>query len=92
MYFKALIICSIFFLSTSAIASTKVLEAYKANSSDVAQAEKFLRDLPEACSGSYAYASDNGAVTIRLICIGYSKAKSMDGTVIIKNGVVTQIK
>ncbi len=46
MRFKILIICLVLVTATSVFASTKVLDAHKANSSDVAQAEKFLRDLP----------------------------------------------
>ena len=57
------------------------------------EAEKFLRDLPTACSGSYAYAScQDGTVNIRVICIGPTKAESMDGLIAIKNGVVTKVK
>lgn len=92
MRFKILIFCLVLFTATSVFASTKVLDAHKANSSDVARAEKFLRDLPKPCSGSYAYASDDGAVNIRVICIGSTKSESMDGLITIKNGVVSQVK
>lgn len=72
--------------------SSKVLDAYHATHSDVAQAEKFLKDLPDACSKSYAYASDDGTVTVKIICIGSTKSQSMDGLIKIKDGVVTQVK
>ena len=78
------------FVSTIAFADSKVRDASYANRSDVVQAEKFLESLPEACSASYAYASTNGTVNIRLIC--KDSGKSTDGLVTIKNGVVTQIK
>lgn len=67
MRFKILIFCLVLFKATTVFASSKVLDADKANPSDVAQAEKFLRDLPKACSGSYAYASSDGTVNIRVI-------------------------
>ncbi|MCM2284368.1 MAG: hypothetical protein NDI81_06280 [Desulfobacula sp.] len=92
MCYKILTLCLVLFAATTVFASTKVLDAHKANPSDVAQAEKFLRDLPNACSGSYAYASSDGTVNIRVICIGSTKTESMDGLIAIKNGVVTQVK
>lgn len=92
MRLKILIFCSMLLMSTNVLAATKVLDAYHANPSDVAQAEKFFKDLPNACSGSYAYASDDGTVNIRVICIGSTKSESIDGLITIKNGVVTQVK
>lgn len=87
-----LILCLVLITATNVFASTKVLDANQANPSDVAQAENFLRDLPAACSGSHAYASSDGTVNIRVICIGSTKSESMDGLITIKNGVVTQVK
>lgn len=84
--------CAVLLLAGSGHTAGKVLDASRANPSDVAQAEKFLNDLPDACSGSYAHATSDGAVAVRLICIGSSTAKSTDGTIIIKNGKVTQIE
>ncbi len=92
MRFKNLIVGLVLVTATSVFASNKVLDAHKANPSDVTQAEKFLKDLPKPCSGSYAYASADGAVNIRVICIGSTKSESMDGLIAIKNGVVTQVK
>jgi len=90
---KIMTFCCVFLLfSGSGFTAKRVLDASRANQSDVAQAEKFLNDLPDACSGSYAHATNDGAVVIRLICIGSSTAKSTDGTIIIKNGKVTQIE
>jgi len=77
-------------LITTAFAADIVRDAKYANSSDVRQAESFLASLPSACSESYAYASPDGTVIIRIICEG--AGKSMDGLVSIKNGIVTQIK
>jgi hypothetical protein len=92
MRFKILILCLLLCAVTSVVASNKVLDAHKANPSDVAQADKFLKNIPEACSRSYAYASDDGTVNIRIICISSTKSESMDGLITIKNGVVTQVK
>ncbi|MGD9733588.1 MAG: zinc ribbon domain-containing protein [Desulfamplus sp.] len=72
--------------------SSKVLDADYATHSDVAQAEKFLKDLPDSCSKSYAYASDDGTVTVKIICMGSTKSQSMDGLIKIKDGVVTQVQ
>ncbi len=90
MRFKILIICMLLSASTIAFAADRVKNASYANSSDVAQAEKFLDSLPGACSKSYAYASTNGVVNIRIICKG--SGQSMDGLITIQNGVVTQVK
>lgn len=92
MHYKVLILSLVLFTATSVFASSNVLDSHQANPSDVAQAEKFLRDLPEACSGSHAYASADATVNIRVICIGSTKAESMDGLITIKNGIVTQVK
>lgn len=64
-------------------------ESY-ANPEDVRQAKQFLADLPPACSGSRASASRDGTVTIRLSCVGSSN--SMNGSIKIKNGIVTEIQ
>ena len=64
--------------------------AAEANPSDLAQASKFLVNLPPACSGSSKYVDAGGAVNIRVVCDG--NGKKMDGLVVIKNGVVTQIR
>jgi hypothetical protein len=92
MRFKILIFCLMLFIAPSVGASTKVLDEHHANPTDVSQAEKFLKDLPEECSGSYAYASVDGTINIRLICIGSTKSESIDGLITIKNGAVTQVK
>ena len=84
--------CALLLLAGSGFTAKRVLDASRANPSDVAQAEKFLNDLPDACSGSYAHATNDGAVVVRLICIGSNTAKSTDGTIIIKNGKVTQVE
>lgn len=88
----AVFCCALLLLAGTGFTAKAVLDAHRASPSDVAQAEKFLNDLPDACSGSYAHATNDGAVVIRLICIGSSTAKSTDGTIIIKNGRVTQIE
>ncbi len=64
--------------------------AVEANPSDLAEANKFLADLPVACSNSYMYISQDGNLNIRIKCDG--NGKKMDGLVAIKNGVVTDIK
>ncbi len=64
--------------------------AAEAHPSDLAQANKFLAELPPACSGSYKYVSSDGTVNIRIKCDG--NGKKMDGLVAIKNGVVTKVK
>ena len=80
---------SLLLLSTSTVLAA-VENAASANPDDVAQADKFLSGLPPACSASYAYASNDGTVNIRVICSG--SGKSMDGLVSIKNGIVTKIQ
>lgn len=72
----------------NANACAAVQNAAKANPSDVSQAEKFLADLPPACSASYASVADDGTVNIRIICNG--SGKSTNGSISIKNGLVTQ--
>jgi hypothetical protein len=64
--------------------------AVDANASDLAQANKFLVDIPPACSKSYKIVGDNGAVNIHILCEG--NGKKMDGLVVIKDGVVTKIR
>jgi hypothetical protein len=63
----------------NALAVGRVENTARAKSSDVAQAERFLADLPSACSSSHAHASTDGTVNIRIICNG--SGKSMDGIV-----------
>ncbi|NCD09851.1 MAG: hypothetical protein EOL98_10565 [Negativicutes bacterium] len=93
MHLKITALCfAALLLAGSGLAGKKVLDASRAKPSDVAQAERFLNSLPDACSGSYAHANSDGAVVIRLICIGNSVAKSTDGTIIIKDGKTTQIE
>lgn len=93
MRFRIMVFCcAALLLAGSGFAAKKVLDSSRASSSDVAQAERFLNELPDACSGSHAYATEDGAVVIRLICIGSSTAKSTDGTFIVKNGKLTQIE
>ena len=75
-------------ITTSTFA--QVQNAARANRADVAEAEKFLAQLPSAFSGSHAYATEDGTVNIRIICSGSGKA--MDGLVAIKNGVVTKVR
>ena len=64
--------------------------AAEPNPSDLAQANKFLADLPGACSSSYKYISPDGTVNIRIKCD--RNGKKIDGLIAIKNGVVTDIK
>ena len=71
-------------------ASTTIQNASSASPSDVAQAEKFLADMPAACSDSSGWASSDGTVTVHMLCNG--NGKSMDGMISIKNGVVTKVK
>jgi hypothetical protein len=61
-----------------------------ASSSDIDQANRFLADLPPACSRSYKSVDSGGTVSIRVICSG--NGQSVDGLVAIKNGVVTKIR
>ncbi len=70
--------------------SSAVQGATYTNSSDVTVAEKFLNDLPAACSASSASASSDGTINIRILCNG--NGKSMDGLVSIKNGIVTKVR
>lgn len=65
-------------------------EAAKANPSDIAQATKFLASLPAACAQSSQHVGTDGAVNIRVLCDG--NGKTMDGLVVIKDGIVTKIR
>jgi hypothetical protein len=77
-------------LIAATVATWATADAAEANPSDLAQANKFLADLPPACSASYKYVASDGTVNIRLKCDG--NGKKMDGLVAIKNGVVTKIQ
>lgn len=70
--------------------SPTVENASYAKASDVQEAEKFLAQIPEACSNTRATAAADGTITIRLLCNG--NGKSMDGSVSIKNRIVTELK
>ena len=58
--------------------------------SDVAQANRFLTELPSACSGSYTTIAADGSVNVHIACD--RNGKKMDGLVVIKDGKVTQIR
>uniref|UniRef100_UPI0040567393 hypothetical protein n=1 Tax=Candidatus Electronema sp. TaxID=2698783 RepID=UPI0040567393 len=77
-------------LISATVAAWATAYAAEANPSDLSQADKFLADLPAACSGSYKYVGSDGAVNIRIICDG--NGQKMDGLIVIKNGVVTQVR
>jgi len=70
--------------------SSAIENASFANPADVRQAEQLLASLPSACNGSRASATRDGTVTIRLLCQGNNK--SMDGSIKIKDGIVTEIQ
>ncbi|MDX2299414.1 MAG: hypothetical protein NW204_06790 [Xanthomonadaceae bacterium] len=77
----------------SLVASASVLttaSAADASRSDLAQADRFLAELPSACSGSYKYVGSDGTVNIRVKCDG--NGKKMNGLVTIKNGIVTNVQ
>jgi hypothetical protein len=61
-----------------------------AKPNDLSEAKKFLAGLPPACSNSYASASNDGTVKIRILCD--SGDKSMDGIIEIKDGIVKKIQ
>lgn len=77
-------------LIVTTVAMWATAHAAEANPSDLAQADKFLADLPPACLGSYKYVGSDGTVNIRIKCNG--NGKKMDGLVAIRNGVVTKIQ
>lgn len=62
----------------------------RANPRDVRQAKEFLASLPLACMQSRIAAAVDGTVRIQIACRDASK--SMDGTVEIKNGIVTNMR
>ena len=68
------------------------ISAYAANAkpSDLAQADKFLAELPAVCATSSRYVGADGSVHIRIKCDG--NGKQVDGLVAIKNGIVTKIR
>jgi hypothetical protein len=76
--------------SESSLRGAQVQNASLAKPGDVQDAENFLNELPAACGSSSASAGADGAVTIRVVCSGNGKA--MDGTVRIKDGIVTDIR
>jgi len=80
------LVAALFVVETSV---AQVRNASRANRADIAQAEKFLAELPPACAKSHAYADPDGTVNIRLICSGSGKA--MDGLVAIRNGRVIRV-
>lgn len=65
-------------------------QAAKANPADLAQADKFLADLPPSCAASSKEVGADGAVTIRIQCSG--NGKKLNGLVAIKDGVVTRVE
>lgn len=77
-------------LIAATVATWATAHAAEASPSDLSQANKFLADLPSACSGSYKSVGPDGSVNIRVICDG--NGKKMDGLVVIKNGVVTKVR
>lgn len=68
----------------------EIKNAKFASPHDVRLAEEFLRSLPSFCSSSYAYASRDGSVNIRIIC--RNNERSMTGLISFKNGVMTRIE
>ena len=63
-----------------------------ANSQDIELAKKFLSDLPPMCKNSSSSVSYDGTVIIRILCIGPSPDKSVDGEVQIKDGFVKKVR
>ncbi len=68
------------------------ISAYAANAkpSDLAQADKFLAELPAVCAASSRSVGSDGSINIRIKCDG--NGKKIDGLVAIKNGIVTKIR
>lgn len=64
--------------------------AADANPADVAQADKFLAQLPASCGASSKSVASDGTVNIRIKCDG--NGKKMDGAVAIKDGIVTKVE
>lgn len=64
--------------------------AGEASASDLAQADKFLAEIPPACAKSYKSVGSDGSVRIHILCSG--NGKTTDGLVVIRNGVVTKIR
>lgn len=62
----------------------------RANPSDLQQARQFLDDLPPACARSKHSVGRDGTVTITISCEGANG--SLNGTVKIKDGIVTEIR
>lgn len=77
-------------VATRDTSAEKVKDSHLANPQDVNEAEKFLSQLPPACSNSRALALSDGTVSIRIVCAGGEK--SMDGMVEIRNGIVKNIR
>ena len=77
-------------LCTGAFAAGKVKDANRAKPADVVEAETFLAKLPPACAETHAYASRDGTVSIRIICV--KDGKTTNGLLVIKNGIVKSIE
>ena len=77
-------------LLAATIAYSGAASAVEANPADLAQADKFLKDLPKSCGSSSKSVDADGAVSIRIKCDG--NGKKMDGLVSIKDGIVTRVE
>ena len=62
----------------------------KAAAEDVRQAKELLRQMPPACAKSGAAATDDGEITVTIVC--GDEPKSLNGLIRIKNGIVTEIQ
>ncbi len=59
---------------------------------DIELAKKFISELPPACKGSQYSVLSDGTVIIRILCIGLSPEKLVDGEIRIKDGIVTKVR
>jgi hypothetical protein len=64
----------------------------QANPKDIEQAEQLLSELLPACQTSSYSALPDGTVSVRVLCIGATPQKSMDGLIEIKDGIVRKGK
>lgn len=89
MAYKLSSTTKVLMLATMAVAWVPAYAA-DANPADMAQADQFLAKLPSSCAASSKAVAADGTVNITIKCDG--NGKKMDGTVAIKDGVVTKVE
>lgn len=74
-------------MAASGMAVADVKDAQWASPQDLKDANNFLKSIPAECAETYAFASKDGKVTIKMICNGQSK-----GVVVLKGGKIVGVQ